>query len=147
MTDYLPYALAAIAAVGLLIAFLNYRIGTAKLKLDRAPAITKIYRATLTFMERVQAAGQTELAHLGEFNDATVSAAHLLTPDTVAFLTELKTRALKIDLAKKMMGTRGQTMSDDERARYADSWEHNLQWVITEEKALAARFAPYLDQR
>jgi len=96
----LEYVPVLVPVVALLSLWATIYINRRKHRLDLYARINPIYEAAQRLMTHVLSKGHCDTAELAAFDNATLSAPHLLELDLLELLREMSLRALKIDTAR-----------------------------------------------
>ena len=117
------------------------RIESERLRLDLFDRRYKVYDTARTFLIRVFEAEGPDIK-LFEFNAGTSDAEFLFHRDVVAWLAEVRKRAVHLGITKTLLS---RPPSDDaELLKLANAQNDDLSWLIKQSMAMTDVFMPYL---
>jgi hypothetical protein len=136
----------ATVIVGLLVAYIawqQWKISQAKLRLDLFDRRYKVYDATRTFIGVALRKTNFDDSDLFEFYRATSDAGFLFKADVVNYLKEVSTHANEMRLHHELYHPT--PASETERVAHINAVHERKQWLIQQTIAMSKVFVPYLD--
>lgn len=125
-----------VAGAGALIAYNQFRIAEANLRLALFEKRYAVYQATLAFLRTVLGDCGASLQPHIEFGALTIDAEFLFDEDLMGYLRSINARAAHAAGISRS--------SDEERARRAAELSADLQWLADQALELPVRFRPYM---
>jgi hypothetical protein len=123
------------------IAWQQWQVAHAKLRLDLFDRRYKVYDATRAFLSVIVANANFDNSQLFTFYAGISDAGFLFDAAVVDYLEQIKTRAIDMRLKNKLLGN---VSKDDERARLAQAETEQLLWLNEHVKVMGRVFTPYL---
>lgn len=125
-----------LAGIGTWIAYNQFRIAQANLRLALFEKRYAVYQATLTFLRTVVNDCGASLQPHKEFGALTIDAEFLFDEDLMGYLRSINARAARAaGIARS---------SDEERAKAAAVFNADVTWLTDQVFELPVRFAPYM---
>jgi hypothetical protein len=134
-----------VAVVGGWIAWQQVRINRNKLKLDRFDRRFEVHEAAMTFAASIVADGDVTVAAFTDFSVKSRGARFLLNEEIADYMKELSTTAIK--LRGVLRSLKNPSITDDQRAQYADRIGEITKWFEQQLDVIPERFAPFLSVR
>ena len=134
----------ATVLVGCLVAFIawqQWQVAHAKLRLDLFDRRYKIYDATRKFVAGIVSEATFSDAQLFTFYAGTSDAEFLFGSDIVDYLTEIRKRALDMRMHQKVYQP---LPVGDEHSRHVQAEHDQLLWIGEQLTAMTKTFTPYL---
>jgi len=123
------------------IAWQQWQVAHAKLRLDLFDRRYKVYDATRAFLSVIVANENFDNSQLFTFYAGISDAGFLFDAAVVDYLEQIKTRAIDMRLKNKLLGN---LSNDDERAHLAQAETEQLLWLSEQLKVMGKVFTPYL---
>ncbi len=124
-----------------IIAWQQWRVADTKLRLDLFDRRYKIYDATKKFLAVIIREATFTDSQLFEFNAGTSDAEFLFEADLVAYLGQIRKRALHMRTAQQLFEP---LPVGDERSRHVQAAHDDLSWLSDQITAMTKTFTPYL---
>jgi len=124
-----------------IIAWQQWRVADTKLRLDLFDRRYKIYDATKKFLAVIIREATFTDSQLFEFNAGTSVAEFLFEADLVAYLGQIRKRALHMRTAQQLFEP---LPVGDERSRHVQAAHDDLSWLSDQITAMTKTFTPYL---
>jgi hypothetical protein len=123
------------------IAWQQWRVAENKLRLDLFDRRYKVYDATKKFLAVIIREATSTDSQLFEFNVGTSDAEFLFEADLVAYLAQIRKRALHMRTAQQLFEP---LPVGDERSRHVQAAHDDLSWLSDQITAMTKAFTPYL---
>jgi hypothetical protein len=123
------------------IAWQQWRVAENKLRLDLFDRRYKVYDATKKFLAVIIREATCTDSQLFEFNVGTSDAEFLFEADLVAYLAQIRKRALHMRTAQQLFEP---LPVGDERSRHVQAAHDDLSWLSDQITAMTKAFTPYL---
>jgi len=124
-----------------IIAWQQWRVADTKLRLELFDRRYKIYDATKKFLAVIIREATFTDSQLFEFNAGTSDAEFLFEADLVAYLGQIRKRALHMRTAQQLFEP---LPVGDERSRHVQAAHDDLSWLSDQITAMTKTFTPYL---
>lgn len=131
-----------IAVAGTWFALQQVRINKNKLKLDRFDRRFEVHEAAMTFAASIVADGDMTVAAFTDFSVKSRGARFLLDEEIADYMKELGTTAIK--LRGVLRSLKNPSITDHQRAQYADRIGEITKWFEQQLDVIPERFAPFL---
>src|SRR5207248_6642929 len=123
------------------IAWQQWQIARNKLRLDLFDRRYKVYDATRKFLGTILREATFADAQLFEFSGGTSDAEFLFEPDVVAYLTQIRNRAIDM---RAHQHTFAPMPVGEERSRHVHAEHDELLWLTHQLTDMTKVFSPYL---
>ena len=122
-------------------AFLQWKVAHDKLRLDLFDRRYKVYEATRKFLAVIIQRAAFDNSQLFEFYAGTSDAEFLFGSEVVAYLAEIRKRAINMQTHQKIYE---HMPVGDERSRHVQTESDQLLWLGDQITAMTKIFTPYL---
>jgi hypothetical protein len=141
VTLFVSIATLFLSVAVVVIAWQQWRVAENKLRLDLFDRRYKVYDATKEFLAGIIRDATFTDSQLFEFNAETSDAEFLFEADLVAYLAQIRKRALHMRMSRTLLEPKP---VGDERSRLAEAEHDQLVWLTDQITAMTSVFAPYL---
>jgi|ERR1017187_1960614 hypothetical protein len=135
-----PIATLIVGLAVVFIAWQQWRVSHAKLRLDLFDRRYKVYEATRKFLAGIMSEATFSDSQLFTFYAGTSDAEFLFDSEVLDYLTQIRKRAVDMRLKNKLW----QSQQGEERTRLIEAEHEHLMWLTEQLTGASKVFAPYL---
>ena len=137
-----PIATLIVGLAVVFIAWQQWKVSHAKLRLDLFDRRYKVYEATRKFLAGILSEATFSDSQLFTFYAGTSDAEFLFDSEVVDYLAQIRKRAIDMRLHQKLYVPMG--VSEEQRLSHIDKEHEQLLWLTEQITAMTKTFAPYL---
>lgn len=137
-----PIATLIVSLIVGYIAWQQWQVARAKLRLDLFDRRYKVYDATRKFLAGIMSEPTFSDSQLFTFYAGTSDAEFLFDSEVVDYLAQIRKRALDMRLHQKLYAPMG--VGEEQRSSHIEKEQEQLLWLTEQITAMTKTFAPYL---